>query len=100
MRCKCGYSFSQKITASPRQCESYALVNDKNYQAFLKSEIGVIQAGNERTKMCAIARSSKYLGSLLECPQCSRLVLLKPNGKSPRRGPIFFKRENNVRLKT
>lgn len=78
MRCKCGYSFSQEVLgkdACGRQ--SYAVINDKHYRAFIRMEAKVLQARGEE-KQRAIARSAKYVGSLHECPQCSRLLLVRP----------------------
>ena len=34
MRCKCGYSFSREAIKRRRKFESFAVVNDRDYQAF------------------------------------------------------------------
>ena len=78
MRCKCGYSFSGEAAKTGRKFESFAVVSDRDYQAFLKSESRVVRAENAQMKMWAIACSSEFVGSLLECPKCSRLLLAKP----------------------
>lgn len=93
MRCKCGYSFSQKKAAGLDEFPSYILVSDKDYPAFLKSETKVLQCSDEMKKLDAIARSAKYVGCMLECPQCSRLLLLKPETDSAQINPIFYKKE-------
>ena len=77
MHCKCGYNFSGK-TRLKREFKSFAVIDDENYRKFLKSELRVLQAKDLKAKLQAIYRSSKLVGSLFECPKCSRLMLRKP----------------------
>ena len=93
MRCKCGYSYSHTKAAGLAEFSSYILVSDKDYPAFLKSETKVLQCPDEIKKLGAIARSTKYVGCVLECPQCSRLLLLKPETDSAPANPLFYKKE-------
>ena len=86
MLCKCGYSFSDV----DRKFESFAVVRDRDYKAFLKSESGVLASKSKQAKMRAIAHSSELVGSLMECPKCSRTVFLKPGGVDL----VFFRRED------
>ena len=65
-------------TSDSRAFESYAVVNDKYYRMFIRSEIKEVHANDKEKKQAAIARSSSYVGSLFECPQCSRILLIKP----------------------
>jgi hypothetical protein len=90
MRCKCGYSFSSEAAKRHRKFESFAVVRDRDYQAFLKSESRVLVSKGEQAKMRAIAHSSELIGSLMECPQCSRTLLLKPGAADM----VFFRRED------
>jgi hypothetical protein len=85
MRCKCGFNFS----VVERSFESYAVARDSDYAAFLKSERRIQTAKTQSAKLRAIARSSELVGSLLECPQCSRILLLKPGGEQA----LFLRRE-------
>ena len=82
MQCQCGYDFVQErinmSTGDSEAFDSYAVVNDKYYRMFIRSEIKAVQARDKAKKQAAIARSSTYVGSLFACPQCSRIVLLKP----------------------
>jgi len=97
-KCKCGYDFlQQQVHGGVTGFESYALIDDKNYRLFLRSEMKVIRADNEAARLRAIGRSSRYVGSVLECPKCSRLLLFKPGGDSPGGGPILYKREEDSR---
>ncbi len=86
MRCKCGHVF---IGDSEGAHESYALVNDRDYPVFIASEIEVQQCTDDVSRQAAIARSSRYVGFVLECPQCSRLVLHQA-GVEPLK---FYKRD-------
>ena len=86
MRCKCGYKFS----GADRKFEPFAVVRDRDYQAFLKSESRVLAARGEHAKMKAVARSSELVGSLMECPRCSRTLFLKPGGADV----VFFRQED------
>lgn len=82
MTCKCGYRFAEEALAAlegkrSQEYESYLVVNDRDYRTFLKKEVAARQArGLARTK--ALLRSARYAGQLLECPQCSRYLLIKP----------------------
>ncbi len=78
MTCQCGYSFAKNARTKRRQFKSYAVIRDHDYPAFLKSEVAVLGARGETAKLEAIGRSSLYVGCLMECPACARLVLVKP----------------------
>ena len=80
-QCKCGYTFLATSIRS-RKFASYAVVRDKDYQRFLKAEVRILQAPDEPTKMRPHAQCSKLVGSLLECPDCARLLLWTPGGGS------------------
>lgn len=86
MRCKCGYLYSK--VAPPwrnRSVEAYAVINYRSYRTFLKSEMQACACRDANSKLHALAHSSAYVGLLLRCPRCSRLLLLRPN--RPRCGP-------------
>ena len=84
MRCKCGHVFDQNADH-----ESYALVNDKDYPKFLVTEMEVHQCTDEDARKAALARSSQYVGFVLECPKCFRLVVHKAGAKAVG----FYKRD-------
>ena len=89
-QCKCGYTFLATSIRS-RKFASYAVVRDKDYQRFLKAEVRVLQAPAElEAKLRAIGKSSKLVGSLLECPDCARLLLWTPGGGSK----AYYSRED------
>ena len=94
MRCKCGYCFSREalegLRKNVRKFESYAVVNSRHYMIFLRRELEVLKCHDENKKLAAIAESSQYAGSLLECPKCSRLLFLKPETGDP----AFYKRDD------
>jgi len=90
MRCKCGYSFSSEAVKPDRKFESFAVVRDRDYQAFIKSESQVLASKGGQTKMRAIAHASEFVGSLMECPQCARTLLLKPGTAEV----VFLRRED------
>ena len=69
-------------TIRGRKFESFAVVNDKSYQRFLKAEAAVLSADGEAARLAAIFRASKLVGSLLECPDCGRFLLSMPGGTS------------------
>lgn len=78
--CECGYAFSYTTSIRRRQFESFAVIRDKDYQRFLKLEQKVLEAPGQETFLRAVGKSSKYVGSLIECPECGRLLLIKPGG--------------------
>jgi hypothetical protein len=87
-RCKCGYVFA-RLANRRRQFASFAVVSDQNYQRFLRAEVRVLRAADGPAQLRAIARSAKYVGSLLECPDCGRLLFASPGGDSE----AFYVRE-------
>ena len=92
MRCKCGWSFS--APRNRRKFESFAVVNDKDYQTFLRLENATQRSRGEDAKLCAIARASDYVGCLLACPACSRVLLLKPSAGSSDGSLTFYTKED------
>jgi hypothetical protein len=60
--------------------ESFAVINDRNYERLVKAEVGVLSAVGEAAKLRAIFRASKLVGSLLGCPDCGRFLLVTPGG--------------------
>ena len=94
-KCKCGYSFLQRLAAGVTGFESYAVINDKAYQAFLKSEVTVLRSQNGTARLRAIGRSSQFVGSLFECGKCSRLLLFRPGTESLEDSPVIYEREDH-----
>lgn len=80
MICRCGYNFVEAALAGG-SVVSYAVVNDADYQLFLKREMRVKAARGKEAKFRALARSAELVGSLKVCPVCGRLRFLKPGGE-------------------
>ena len=79
MRCHCGYDFARQMLRRGCSFQSFAVVNQQDYQTFLKQETKVLRSrrGSD-ARLRAIARSSEYVGCLHVCPKCSRVLLLQP----------------------
>jgi len=89
MRCKCGYVFSQAKLQALRAgkeapYESYLVVDDKDFMAFIRAELRVLQCEDQKTEAyySAIGRAAALAGSLMKCPMCSCLLLVKPGDAS------------------
>ena len=86
MQCKCGFCFTpEMLSANRREFDSYAVINDKAYQRFVKRELEVVVARNDPDPDAhahAVARASQYVGSIMVCPKCSRLLFLRPGTRS------------------
>lgn len=96
MRCRCGYKFSGGTAKEEAEQERYAVVRNKDYKKFLRSEMRVLNARGQLARISAIARSSRYIGSALVCPLCRRLLLVPPGG-----GPaVSYKPEKPSRRET
>lgn len=89
-RCRCGNTFSLAAPLGRRTFNSFAVVNDKVYSRFLRAESRVLLATETASKARAVASASVFVGSLLECPECGRLLLRKPN----RTSVAFYLRED------
>lgn len=81
-RCRCGYTFLLAPPLGRRTFNSFAVVNDKVYSRFLRAESRVLRATERASKARAVASASVFVGSLLECPECGRLLLKTPDGTS------------------
>jgi len=95
MQCTCGYLYSKHISRGVRKFESYALVDRRDYLAFLRSEMKVLGARSAGSRLRAIARSAEYVGDLLECPNCSRLLLVKPHRTCRRQAALLYKKDES-----
>jgi hypothetical protein len=96
MQCKCGYLYSS--VAPPwknPKVESYAVIDDRTYTAFLRSEARFHACRDRKSKFQALGRSSEYVGVLLRCPRCSRLLFLRPS-KTGRHQPLAFYTEDRT----
>jgi hypothetical protein len=76
--CKCGYLFS--TDAECPKFESYELINVRYYRTFLKRETEVLKSRG-RKRDAAIYRSSRLIGCVEVCPECSRLYIIWPEGE-------------------
>ncbi len=83
-RCPCGYEFAIGGKLRDRPFESFAVIQDRNYKKFLRSEYKALQAESENLKMRQIARSAKLAGALIECPQRLGLIFILPDDSTPR----------------
>jgi len=79
MNCSCGFNFALH-RANDGELESYAVVSDKKYQKFLKREMKVLKAPQDdpEKRFRLIFKSSRLIGSLQRCPDCSRYCLHLP----------------------
>ncbi len=86
MLCKCGFCFTPEMLAkTKREFDSFAVINDKAYQRFLKRELEVVATGNGQDPDAhahAVARASAHVGSIRVCPKCSRLLFLRPGTRA------------------
>ena len=94
MRCHCGYDFAKQMLKGSRAFQSFAVVNNRDYQTFLKLETKVLRARGSDAKLGAIARSSEYVGCLHVCPKCSRLLLLQPHAGASDGSLVRYTRED------
>ncbi|SFJ44110.1 hypothetical protein SAMN05421753_12091 [Planctomicrobium piriforme] len=93
MHCRCGYTFPVDSAMRNPAGRSFALIDDKDYPAFLKEEKNAMLATEEEFSLRAIARSCRYVGCLLECPECSRILMLPANSLEAAAEPQFYSRE-------
>ena len=91
-QCDCGYEFLA-MSILTRKYRSFGIINDRDYQRFVKFEVRVAEASEPAGKLRAIAKSSKYIGSVLECPDCGRLLVNMPGED---RSVYTLSRESNA----
>jgi hypothetical protein len=81
MKCPCGHLFHCLSRSEKPDYLSFALIDDRDYPAFLRYEMRVLAAPTRTEKLAAIARTVPFVGTILECPCCSRLLVLRPTGR-------------------
>ena len=96
MRCKCGYLYPKELRQNFRKVESYAVVRHADYMRFLKAEAKVLGSRSEAKRLDAMLRSAPYVGVLLRCPKCSRLLLIEPEKVSPEGRASFYSQDDRV----
>lgn len=69
-----------------RIIESYAVVDNEDYQRVIEDELAIRSEVDKERKLALIAKGSKRVGSLHVCPECGAMVLSKPQGSSTNRG--------------
>lgn len=79
--CECGFSFLH-ATLDGRGIESYAVVDNEDYQRVIDDELAIRLEVDEERKLALIAEGSKRVGSLYVCPECGAMVFSKPQGSS------------------
>lgn len=77
-RCQCGYKFDHKPDLDEQEYRSYAVIDDKAYQEFIELETKVLASKTEEEHFKAIGKSAQYVGSLIECPECTGVLLRPP----------------------
>ena len=93
MRCRCGFDFAQAKIHSRPQFESYAVINDRDYLTFIRLESEALGIADEETALGALAKSSEYAGSMLECPKCSTVLLVPPASVCSGRCSVVYMRK-------
>jgi len=91
MECKCGFRFEQVTDLDARSYRSFAVIDDGDYAALLRAERRVLAAKGDAARLRALGSSAKYVATMMECPECSRLVLVQT---SPTDKVIFYRRES------
>jgi uncharacterized protein with PIN domain len=87
MTCKCGYSFVKStLNALEKDKEephdSYAVINDKQYKKFSKAERMIWEHRKDKDKkLNVIAKAAQYVGNMMFCPECNRLVITLPENE-------------------
>ena len=76
-QCDCGYEFVA-MSIRTRKYRSFGIIDDRDYQRFIKLEVRVAEASQPAGKLRAISKASKYIGSVLVCPDCGRLLVNMP----------------------
>ena len=93
MRCECGHDFAKAIVSGDTPHDSYAVIHDRDYPAFLQAEQAVAQKKDDVSSLAAIGRSSEYVGCMHECPECGRFLLIKPASSGQADDKVVLKRE-------
>ncbi|PCJ50139.1 MAG: hypothetical protein COA73_18580 [Candidatus Hydrogenedentota bacterium] len=91
MNCICSHQVVGKIDLESKG--RYAVVQEDDYLEFLSAEMKVINEDDEQKKNEFILLASDYVGSLVKCPNCERLILFPPHGDAVE----FYKKDNDPR---
>lgn len=87
MKCKCGYDFAKAeldgLESGHREFEGYAAIRNEDYHEFILRETVVLGATNDGEFLTAIGHSSELVGTMHICPDCARMIFLKPKSDEP-----------------
>ena len=92
MKCKCGYRFAFTSSLKEREFETFAVIRSKNYRKVLALETRIGRSPNGEKRLSLLAKASRYVDSLIECPRCSRLLFVR-NGVDGEAGTTCYRKE-------
>ena len=93
MKCKCGFSFAQAYLDKVDILDQFGVVHDKDYSRLMRMESKTLDEKDKQKRLKRILKSSQYVGSLVRCPKCLRLRLLKPEKRYGDCEPEYYVRE-------
>lgn len=87
MQCMCGFNYATTSLDAlkrnkPRPFESFLVVHDKDFPAYIQAELDLRQVKEESDAYyAAFGEAAQYAGWLFKCPQCQTLLLSQAGGE-------------------
>ena len=75
--CTCGFDYV-KARLAGREFDSYAVIHGAGYRRVIKKEIAILSEKDKQKKVRLIANASRWVGSLMHCPECGAWMLALP----------------------
>lgn len=80
-KCECGFNYA-KARLDGRDLESYAVIRDKDYRRVVKKELEYLSERDKEKKGRLLFSTSRWVGSLKQCPECGTWMFLPPEKRS------------------
>jgi hypothetical protein len=96
LTCACGHSIAiAGHRQKTRRAKSFGVIADRDFKKFITHEVDAANATSEDERLKSIARASRFITSLYECPNCSRLlhVVAEGHGTEKKSRIVYYQRE-------
>ncbi|MCC6694966.1 MAG: hypothetical protein IT365_04960 [Candidatus Hydrogenedentes bacterium] len=79
--CTCGFDYVKGRLAG-REFDSYAVIDDAHYRRVVKKEHAILSEKDKEKKQRLLASASRWVGSLIHCPECGAWLLVEPEKRN------------------
>lgn len=79
--CACGFDYV-KARLAGREFDSFAVIHGADYRRVIKKEFAILSEKDKGKKNRLLANASRWVGSLMHCPECGAWLLVEPEKRA------------------